>query len=144
MELTLQRRRSSAECTLGELRADGVFDCFTLEDVVREIPGEPVAAWKVPGKTAIPAGRYRVTLENSPRFGPDTLTLNGVEGFSFIRIHCGNFATDTDGCVIVGDAVEQSRIVYGTTRSALARLKDQVGAAFKRGEEVWIEILNAQ
>lgn len=144
MELVLERRKSGAHATLGELFSDGVFECFVLEDVVREIPECPVASWKVPGKTAIPSGRYRVVLEHSPRFGPDTLTIQGVEGFTFVRVHCGNDENDTDGCLIVGDAVEQERIVYGTTRSALARLKDLVRAAIREhGEEVWISIVNA-
>jgi hypothetical protein len=142
MELTLQRRKSSAHCTVGELLADGVFQCFTLEDVVREVPGRPVVEWKVHGKTAIPSGRYRVELENSPRFGPDTLTIARVEGFSCIRVHAGNTDEDTDGCVLVGDQVEQERIVYGSSRSALADLRDLLVPRLKRGEEVWISIHN--
>jgi hypothetical protein len=144
MELTLQRRKSSAHCTIGELLADGVFQCFTLEDVVREVPGRPVVEWKVHGKTAIPSGRYRVELENSPRFGPDTLTIARVAGFSCIRVHAGNTDEDTDGCVLVGDQVEQERIVYGSSRSALADLRDLLVPRLKRGEEVWISIHNQE
>ena len=43
--------------------------------------GEPVAAWKVPGETAIPSGRYRVTITPSARFKRELPLLNRVAGF---------------------------------------------------------------
>ena len=65
MELTLQREPSTDESTPGTLSVNGVFECFTLEDVVREVPGLRVAAWKVASRTAIPVGAYDVTIDFS-------------------------------------------------------------------------------
>ena len=76
MKLLLERQPSHLTCTLGSLYVNDEFECFTLEDVVREIEGRPVSEWKIHGQTAIPAGEYFVTLENSPRFGVGTLTIN--------------------------------------------------------------------
>ena len=59
MELLVQREPSTLSSTPGTLSIDGVFECYTLEDVVREVPGQPVAMWKVQNETAIPAGRYQ-------------------------------------------------------------------------------------
>ena len=59
--------------TIGELMLDGARLVYTLEDEIREVPGMPVGNWKIKGATAIPAGNYRVTLEDSPRHGPTTL-----------------------------------------------------------------------
>ena len=36
MELRLERKWFTPRATIGELHVDGVFECFTLEDVVRE------------------------------------------------------------------------------------------------------------
>lgn len=65
MRLRLVREPSLEGATLGCLFVDGHFAAFTLEDEIRERPGEPVGAWKVPGATAIPAGRYRVIVTPS-------------------------------------------------------------------------------
>ena len=68
MELTLQREPSTEESTPGKLFINGEFECFTLEDMVRELPGVRVAAWKVVSQTAIPTGTYNVTIDMSQRF----------------------------------------------------------------------------
>ena len=98
MKITIQRAPSHGGATIGKLSIDGIMACYTLEDEVREVPGQPVSEWKIKGATAIPAGEYRVTLEDSGRFGPDTLTINNVPGFQYIRMHAGNTSADTEGC----------------------------------------------
>lgn len=125
---------------VGELYINGVWECYTLEDPCREIVGCPVGEWKVPGKTAIPHGSYELTLEDSPRFGPNTITVNDVPGFSKIRIHAGNTAEDTEGCVLVGEQIHDGKIAAGTSRPALARLKEQIQRAIARGERVQLNV----
>src|SRR5437773_6046728 len=95
MELLLRRRASAHGCTIGELVVDGVFECYSLEDEVRGGP-------KIPGQTAIPAGRYRVVITPSQRFGRLLPLLEDVPGFEGIRIHAGNTSADTAGCILVG------------------------------------------
>jgi hypothetical protein len=121
-----------AVCTIGELYVDGVRSCFTLEDVVRS-DGE-----KVYGETAIPAGRYRVVITFSNRFQHDMPLLVDVPNFEGIRIHPGNTAVDTHGCLLVGmdrhgDSILNSRVAYA---SVFADIRD----AIDRGEEVWIDV----
>ena len=124
MELLIKRTRFRDTITSGQLYVDGAYFCFTLEDKVREVPNQPVETWKVWGETAIPYGLYRLTLENSPRFGPDTITLNNVPGFSKIRIHAGNTHMDTEGCIIVGYKVREDGVILpGSTRTCLNDLK---------------------
>jgi len=143
MNLTLQRLPSEGGATIGKLYIDGVFACHTLEDEVRELPGAPVGDWKIKGATAIPAGRYRVTLEHSGRFGPDTLTIHDVPGFQYIRMHAGNTAADTEGCPLLGMQATATALVHGTSRPAVALVKSQVHAALDAGDEVWIDVANA-
>lgn len=110
MELFIRRNLLTEETSVSEWffvdagTAGAVMrDCFGLEDRYRE-PGEP----KVPGKTCIPCGRYRVTIERSPRLselaGHDVFTprLHDVPGFQGILIHPGNFERDTLGCPLPG------------------------------------------
>ena len=132
MELILKRTRFRDYITTGQLYVDGAYFCFTLEDKVREVPNQPVETWKVWGETAVPSGLYMITLEDSPRFGPETITLNNVPGFSKIRIHAGNTQMDTEGCIIVGYRVRDDGIIVpGTTRPAVADLKRLVKSANK-------------
>ena len=140
MNLYLQRSPSAEGATIGTLSVEWVYECDTLEDVIREIPGESVAKWKIPGKTAIPAGKFRVALVNSPRFGPDTMSLIDVPGFTLVRIHAGNTASDTDGCILVGRASGNTLVGSGP---ALVKLKAKVQAAIlTRREEVWLTVKN--
>ena len=130
MELILKRTRLGELYTTGQLYIDGEYFCFTLEDKVREIAGKSVKEWKIPKGTAIPSGMYIVTFENSPKFGPDTLTINDVPGFTGVRIHTGNTHLDTDGCPIVGYRItEKGVIVPGTTKTCLIDLKRRLKEA---------------
>lgn len=143
--LTLQRTSpAGAPRTFGKLLAeDGHRLCFTLEDEVREQQGQPVAAWKIRGATAIPSGRYRVTLDLSPRFGPDTLTLHDVPGFDGVRMHAGNTERDTEGCPLLGMDVDAHGIAPGTSRPAVALIKHLVQQAIAGGEQVYLDVANA-
>src|SRR3990167_3026729 len=124
MKLLLYRTRLHNGWTGGQLYINDEFLCFTLEDQVRERQGVPVEKWKIYGETAIPRGIYKVVLQTSPKFGPDTITLLKVEGFEGIRIHAGNSAKDTEGCIIVGYRITRGGIIVpGTTRPALRDLK---------------------
>lgn len=146
MLLTLERRRRHPDCTVGELWLGSRRLCWTLEDPVREQYDPRTGTWlwdasfKRWGETAIPSGNYRVTLEDSPRFGPDTITINGVPDFAHIRIHAGNTANDTHGCPLVG--LTDNGTWLGQSRDALAIVKRLVKEAIERGEEVFITVVN--
>jgi hypothetical protein len=137
MEWVLQRQPTQPDWMFGGLDAGGEFSCFTLEDELRET--------KVHAETAIPAGRCEVVMQDSPKFGPDTLTLLDVRGFSYIRIHGLNNDDQTEGCIGVGSKVDEARgEIYGAkTAGVLDRLKQIYRDARARGERVWITIHNA-
>ena len=125
MKLDLQRVVLTPECTVGVLRIDGRHECFTMEDVVREVEGQPFV--KVPGKTAIPRGIYRVEITHSPRFGVDMPLVLDVPHFKGIRMHPGNDADDTEGCLLPGanvlrDPAQLSRFYVTESRAAYSAL----------------------
>ena len=112
MRLKLIREIFTSESTIGSLYIDDQFHCFTLEDCAREA--------KIPGYTAIPTGTYEVVLSPSKKFEKLLPELLKVPGFEGIRIHAGNTAVDTRGCILVGAIKEENRI--GKSKEAMARL----------------------
>lgn len=119
MELFLRRSDLTERATVGTLYLDETLECFTLEDAVR------TDGQKVPGKTAIPAGRYELDIAYSVRFATMLPILKNVPGFSGIRIHAGNTAQDTEGCILVGltrgiDSVWNSRLALDRLIKKLA------------------------
>ena len=140
MKLTLQRQKSDAACTLGQLEVDGAMQCYTCEDVVREIEGVPVKEWKLAGETAIPAGTYQVIITHSVRFKRELPLLLNVPGFSGVRIHSGNTAEDTEGCILVGERLGHDAVVE--SRQAFSALFDLIQTALSDEELCHIEIRN--
>lgn len=138
MKIRLVSEPSRDGATIGSLYVDHVFLCFTLEDTVRERPGVPVARWKQPGVTAIPAGTYGVSLTWSPRFQRVLPELHGVVGYSGVRIHTGNRPEDTEGCILVG--LQRAGAQVLGSRDALAKLQPAIEAAIARGEAVTIDV----
>lgn len=116
MDLYLKRIARRENYTIGRLYIDGEYFCDTLEDKDRGLSqNAPYAAnkrRKVAGKTAIPTGRYQVTLnvrstkyksrkqyQFCKGFVPRLLDVPCFEG---ILIHIGNYPEDTEGCILVG------------------------------------------
>lgn len=97
---------------------------------------------KVPGETAIPAGRYRVEMSWSPRFRRALPLLVNVPGFSGVRIHAGNTTGDTEGCVLPGDAREAAGGAFTVVNSRLREREicNAINGATERGEEIFITI----
>lgn len=142
-KLELFRLRFHETRTVGQLYWEGELFCFTLEDKMREVPNQPVEKWKVQDETAIPQGKYRLVLQNSPKFGPDTITLRNVPGFTEIRIHSGNTEHQTEGCIIVGHRLnDDGTIKFGTTRPAVRDLKYRIKKALSQGHRIELEIVN--
>lgn len=115
----VSRHPSDTSCTIGDLWVsdDGGTTwarlCWTLEDVVREITGQSVESWKIHGETAIPRGTYRVIVDHSRRFGRDLPHILDVPGFEGVRIHGGNTAVDTEGCILVAHNHPTEDVIQG-------------------------------
>lgn len=143
MELLLQRHPSQYETTIGDLFIDDQRFCVTLEDEIRvDDPSTPSnEGAKVYGKTAIPPGRYEVTINFSPKFQKMMLAVLDVPGFTGIRIHSGNDAEDTLGCILVGLAEDSATRIHGGS-VALPTLFKLVQEALDRLQPVHITVCN--
>ena len=138
MKLRVERDTYSTKYTLGQLLIDGMEECYTLEDGVKEKEGVPVEEWKVPGETAIPKGTYNVVVTYSNRFKRDLPLLENVPGFTGIRIHPGNTHEDTEGCILVGRKRTDRTVVE--SRIAFNELFRKIEEALEQGDTVTIEV----
>lgn len=138
MKIKVARTDFTEKSTIGNMSIDGDFVCYTLEDKVREKRNKPVAQWKIRGETAIPRGTYNVVDTFSNRFRRDMLLLQNVPGFSGIRLHAGNWAKNTEGCILVGTGKTTDMITHSVR--AVVKVEKLVRDAILRGEEVTMEI----
>ena len=135
MKLRVERRWRKAGYTVGRLYVDDRLFCDTLEDRVRDLDKEE----KVPGRTAIPAGTYRVVFNWSPKFGRNLPRLLDVPRFEGILIHPGNTADDSAGCILVGRNTAAGRLTE--SRDTSDRLNVLIEDARRKNEPVTIEIV---
>lgn len=135
MKLRVERLWKKATYIVGRLYVDGKLYCNTLEDVVRDLDKEE----KVPGKTAIPAGTYKVVYNWSPKFGRNLPRLLNVPHFEDILIHPGNTADDSAGCILVGNNTAVGRLT--NSRDTSDRLNVLIEDAQRHNEEITIEIV---
>lgn len=147
MKLRVIREPSLNGATLGSLYVDGKWECWTLEDVIREAPiglytdmAAWVASWKVPGETAIPEGLYDVTLSMSNRFKIVLPEVLRVAGFTGIRMHAGNKSKDTEGCLLVGQGRGDALVT--SSQLALDALMLKLDAAFAIKQPISIQYEN--
>ena len=129
MELLLNRIAHKETYTIGRLYVDGVRFCDTLEDTDRGLKQAMdlavLRAKKRRGITAIPTGRYKVTLNvKSPKFsqkkaydfcGGYLPRLINVPAYDGVLIHIGNYPKDTEGCILVGKNTKVGAVLESTT-----------------------------
>lgn len=124
--------------TEGQGEAPGqapLYLCDTLEPQWRDYKN---GARKIMGRSAIPEGRYAVVITYSPKLEQWLPLLLNVPKFSGIRIHAGNTAEDTEGCILVGKNWEVGKVL--DSRIWVHRLKKKIVEAKDRGEGVWIRV----
>lgn len=136
MELKVERKWKKKEYTMGRFYIDGKLFCNSLEDRVRPLGKN--GEGKVKGETAIPAGRYKVIYNWSPKFSRNLPRLLDVPFFDGILIHPGNTALNSAGCILVGYNKEVGRLT--DSRDVSDRLNVMIEDAQRKREEIWIEI----
>ena len=151
MELILERIAKRKTYTIGRLYirrqvideylpgTEDLYFCDTLEPTWRDYAN---GAYKVKGRSAIPEGRYAVVISFSPKFKQWLPILLGGPEFNKqwqgIRIHAGNTAKDTQGCILVGRNQRVGEVLE--SRKWLYELKQKIVEAKDKGEAVWISI----
>lgn len=106
MEVLIDRKYKKKAYTIGIVSIDGVQFCNSMEDTDRGLQQwmsvAEIAEKKIAEETAIPAGKYKVTMTYSPKYNRKMPQIMNVKGFSGVRIHSGNTAKDSLGCILLG------------------------------------------
>ena len=131
MRLTLERFDFTDTSTIGRLTVDGEFFCYTLEDADRNLE---CGGDKIYGKTAIPRGTYKVIIDWSNRFKREMPHILDVPGFEGIRVHSGNMAEDTEGCILVGSRYTKDYLY--NSKATFDTLFARLDAALESGDVV--------
>lgn len=129
MKLTVKRIAKKPTYTIGKLYIDGVYFCDTVEDTDRGLfQGQSldlIKKIKIPNKTAIPTGTYKLTLNVvSPKYSKKAIyqeickgrvpRLLDVPGYDGVLIHIGNSADDSSGCILVGQNKIVGKVINST------------------------------
>ena len=93
--------------TLGKMYVNGEYFCDTLEDTDR---GLESGGTKIYGETAIPKGKYKITMYYWPKYHNHYPLLLRVPQYTGIFIHGGTNPKSTLGCIIIGERTENNRI----------------------------------
>lgn len=104
MIITQRLFASTPDSTLSELSIDDNFQCYTLEDGLREV--------KIPHETRIPGGVYNITVRTEGNMNQNyserydwhkgMLWIRDIPEFKWVYYHEGNYVGDTSGCVLPG------------------------------------------
>lgn len=152
MELLLKRIALRDTYTIGKLYISGNWFCDVVEDQVRDLNKDgdlnDAGEQKIAGKTAIPYGRYEVTLKiKSPKFSKRVEynwcdgylpRLLNVKHFDGILIHAGNSAESSAGCLIVGENKIKGKVI--NSMATLKKLYPILKEASDKRERIWISI----
>lgn len=138
----MEPRNGREGFTLGELRY-GVFDsariCYTVEDQDRHLED---GNGKIYGKSAIPIGRYRLSIYQSPSRGDICIAVDAVPGFKHIQIHAANHAEELLGCVACGT----ERLLDGVRncKPALTWLIAELRRQTLKGASVYLNVTRSE
>jgi len=119
MKVTLLRIERTEKITLGVLMIDEEIFCVTLEN--------PWKNNKV-NESCIPADIYICKRYESNKYG-DTYLVKDVEGRTWILFHWGNFVSNTDGCILLGESYTyiNGEKAIGSSKKAFLAFIDKLG-----------------
>ena len=145
MLLEVNRKEFYEDRTIGGLYINGHWGYFVLEDVDRQRVAHDGSTliWasylKIPKETAIPRGKYKLTISWSNRFRRLMPHILDVPDFTGIRIHIGNYPGDTEGCPIIGKERDVKTNNLLRSKEAFDEFFAQLESWLIK-EDVWIEI----
>ena len=143
MEVLVRRLYKKDKYTIGTVSINSKYFCESLEDkdrgLTQDMSLSEILKIKVKGKTAIPAGRYRIILSYSTKFKKILPEILSVKGFGGVRIHSGNDENDTDGCQLYGQNKIKGKLV--NSRVTMKDFIQRLSEAESKGEESFLTII---
>lgn len=119
-DVLLVRGFEDHRATLGILSIEGVAHdpFFTLENPIRRTPKD----------SRIPEGMYICSPYSGTKF-KDVYLVEDVPGREAILFHWGNFESDTEGCILLGESIlmNDGRPMIGRSRDSFRRFRNIIG-----------------
>jgi len=123
MENKIIRVAQGKQSTLSQLYINGIFQCYLLEDKIREV--------KIASQTAIPTGVFGLKLNTWGAKNADykkvfgklhqgMIEISGLPNFSSVYIHTGNTIKETAGCPLCGFGFQFADGDYQVSQSIAA------------------------
>jgi len=123
MENKIIRVAQGKQSTLSQLYINGIFQCYLLEDKIREV--------KIASQTAIPTGIFGLKLNTWGAKNADykkvfgmlhqgMIEISGLPNLSFVYIHIGNTIKETAGCPLCGFGFQFADGDYQVSQSIAA------------------------
>lgn len=129
--IVVQRFSHDSVCTLSRIYFDDMV-FYGLE------PAQPI----------VEDGNYLLTFTHSPRFSgkypynklhtSKVPLINGVAGHAGVRIHVGNYPSDTDGCLLIGNTC--SHAFVGDSVKAYTKFLSRISVVEKDNPNVFFVI----
>lgn len=156
MNLVVQRKYKKDTYTIGKLFIDGNYFCDTLEDRDRGLEAtmlpQEIAEKKIYGETAIPTGKYAITLAViSPKFSQYAFYMEicqgklprliNVPGYEGVLLHVADGPKGAElvhGCIGVGKNKIKGGLING--KETFKNLYHILQEADNRGESIMIKI----
>lgn len=145
-DIVLQRIFDNGESTIGYMVYGDKHLTFNIEDTFN--------ATKVKSQTRIPAGRYKLSLktdmtELTKKYKSKYtwfkwhIEVTKVPNYSNVYIHIGNWASNTEGCILCGKTANNN--TYGTgmineSTTAFKEFYEWIFPKLHSGMEIYIQI----
>ena len=154
MKLLIKRIFNCPDYCIGHIYIDDSYICDCIEDTDRMLDQsmdiEDIKRIKVKDKTAIPTGKYTILMNVvSPKYSQKDYykkickgkvpRFDFVKGFSGVLIHCGNTASDSSGCVLIGQNKVKGKVI--NSKMCFEQLYHKLDVANKIGEKIICEII---
>jgi len=150
--LKTQRAWKKTDYTIGRFFINGIRFHDSLEDPDRGLKSSwseaAIKAVKIAGATAIPTGTYKVILSKSEKykdrdwareFGGLVPEIVGVPGYSGVRIHPANWASEIEGCIALGENKVKGGVI-NSKKTYREFMKEYMVPAWNAGEEIKITV----
>lgn len=159
MNIVVDRKYKKGTYIISNLYIDNRWVCNIIEDKDRGLHQgmslSQIKSIKVKSETAIPSGKYQITLKVvSPKFslkkyykdfcGGRLPRLLNVPGFDGILIHAGNLTTGratagmSAGCLLTGLNTVKGALT--NTKECFEKVYRMLKQADAKGEKIWITI----
>lgn len=153
MEILIKRIAKKETYTIGKLYIDGKYYCDTIEDkdrgLTQSMSSKEIADKKIKHKTAIPTGKYELTLKvKSPKYSQKKAFVDycnafmprfvNIPGYEGVLIHTGNTAEDSSGCIVVGYNKVVGKVI--NSMNAFKTIYPVMKTASDKGEKITVTI----